>query len=59
MARDPIERLKQRLVGDFALPAAKIDEIEAKAQARVEAAVEFAQQSPEPSPHSALEHVFV
>ena len=59
MARDPIERLKQRLVGDFALPAAKIDEIEAKAQARVEAAVEFARQSPEPSPESGLEHVFV
>jgi acetoin:2,6-dichlorophenolindophenol oxidoreductase subunit alpha len=58
MGRDPIERLRRRLVGDFALPAARIDEIEAKAQARVVAAVEFARRSPEPSPESGLEHVF-
>jgi pyruvate dehydrogenase E1 component alpha subunit len=58
MTRDPIERLRRRLVGDFAVDAARIDEIETKAQARVEAAVEFARQSPEPSPESGLEHVF-
>jgi TPP-dependent pyruvate/acetoin dehydrogenase alpha subunit len=59
MARDPIERLRRRLIGDFVLDAARLDEIEAKAQAMVEAAVEFARQSPEPSPESGLEHVFV
>jgi TPP-dependent pyruvate/acetoin dehydrogenase alpha subunit len=59
MARDPIERLRQRLIGDMALDAVRLDGIEAKAQARVEAAVEFARQSPEPSPESALQHVFI
>ena len=58
IARDPIERLRRRLIGDFTLPAARLDAIEAKAQARVEAAVEFARHSPEPSPESGLEHVF-
>jgi pyruvate dehydrogenase E1 component alpha subunit len=57
--RDPIERLRRRLTGDFAIPAARLAEIETAAQARVEAAVEFARRSPEPTPESGLEHVFV
>jgi acetoin:2,6-dichlorophenolindophenol oxidoreductase subunit alpha len=57
-AQDPIERLRRRLTGDFAIPAARLAEIETAAQARVEAAVEFAQRSPEPTPESGLEQVF-
>jgi TPP-dependent pyruvate/acetoin dehydrogenase alpha subunit len=57
-AQDPIERLRRRLTGEFAIPAARLAEIENAAQARVEAAVEFAQRSPEPTPESGLEHVF-
>lgn len=57
-AQDPIERLRRRLTGDFAIPAARLAQIETAAQARVEAAVEFAQRSPEPNPESGLEHVF-
>ncbi|MGA2127246.1 MAG: thiamine pyrophosphate-dependent enzyme [Xanthobacteraceae bacterium] len=58
LARDPIERLRRRLTAEFAVGATRLDEIESAAQARVEAAVEFARASPEPSPGSGLEHVF-
>jgi acetoin:2,6-dichlorophenolindophenol oxidoreductase subunit alpha len=58
MAQDPIDRLRRRLTGDFAIPAASLAEIETTAQARVEAAVEFARRSPEPSLESGLEPVF-
>jgi acetoin:2,6-dichlorophenolindophenol oxidoreductase subunit alpha len=57
-AQDPIERLRRRLTRDFAIPAARLAEIETAAQARVEAAVEFARRSPEPTLESGLEHVF-
>jgi acetoin:2,6-dichlorophenolindophenol oxidoreductase subunit alpha len=58
MARDPIERLRRRLTGEFDVAASSLAEIESDAQARVEAAVEFARRSPEPLPESGLEHVF-
>jgi acetoin:2,6-dichlorophenolindophenol oxidoreductase subunit alpha len=58
LARDPIEGLRRRLAGVFGVASARLADIEAEAQARVEAAVDFAQRSPDPSPESALEHVF-
>jgi acetoin:2,6-dichlorophenolindophenol oxidoreductase subunit alpha len=57
-ARDPIERLRGRLMHDFGVAAARLAEIEAEAQTRVEAAVAFALESPDPTPDSGLEHVF-
>ena len=57
-ARDPVERLRGRLTHDFGVPVARLTDIEAGAQSRVEAAVAFALQSPEPTPDSGLEHVF-
>ncbi len=58
-ARDPIERLRTRLVADLHVNATHLAAIEDDAQARVEAAVAFALASPEPSPASARDHVFV
>jgi acetoin:2,6-dichlorophenolindophenol oxidoreductase subunit alpha len=55
-AQDPIKRLRRRL-RDFAIPVARLAEIESAVQARVEAAVEFARPL-EPTPESGLEHVF-
>jgi TPP-dependent pyruvate/acetoin dehydrogenase alpha subunit len=57
--KDPIERMRRRLIGDFGVAAERLDAIEAEAQARVEAAVAFAVASPEPTAASAREHVFV
>ena len=57
-ARDPIERLRGRLTNDLGMPVARLVAIEADAQKRVEAAVAFALESPEPTPESGLEHVF-
>ncbi|HXW29890.1 MAG TPA: thiamine pyrophosphate-dependent enzyme [Xanthobacteraceae bacterium] len=58
VARDPIERLRQRLTSEFAIPVARLVDIESVAQVRVEEAIEFAKQSPEPAPRTGLEHVF-
>jgi TPP-dependent pyruvate/acetoin dehydrogenase alpha subunit len=58
-ARDPIERLRSRLVDEFAVPAGDLEAIGADAQHEVEAAVAFALASPEPDSASARQHVFV
>jgi pyruvate dehydrogenase E1 component alpha subunit len=47
---DPIRRLRDALVEDRLLTVAEIDMIEAEAAAEIEAAVEFARQSPDPDP---------
>ena len=58
VGRDPIERLRGRLAGDFGMPAVRLAAIEREAQERVEAAVAFALASPAPPPETAREHVF-
>jgi TPP-dependent pyruvate/acetoin dehydrogenase alpha subunit len=57
-ARDPIERLRRRLGGDFGIADARLQAIERAQQEAVEAAVAFALASPDPAPASALDHVF-
>jgi len=56
--RDPISALRTRLVASGAVDESALDEIDAEAAAAVDAAVEFAQQSPFPEPEEALEHLF-
>ena len=58
-ARDPIERLRARLVDELGVRPELLATLEMEAQAKVEAAVEFALASPEPDPASASQHVFV
>jgi len=57
-ARDPIERLRRRLSGDFGIMDVRLQAIEREQQEAVEAAVAFALASPDPAPDSALDHVF-
>jgi acetoin:2,6-dichlorophenolindophenol oxidoreductase subunit alpha len=56
-ARDPIERMRGRLTGDFGMTGESLQAIEREHQQRVEAAVAFALASADPTPASALEHV--
>jgi pyruvate dehydrogenase E1 component alpha subunit len=58
-ARDPIERLRSRLVSELAVSPERLASIESEAQADVEAAVAFSLASPEPEPASVGRHVFV
>jgi TPP-dependent pyruvate/acetoin dehydrogenase alpha subunit len=58
-ARDPIERLRRRLVNELGVHPERLAAIEAEAQADVEAAVAFALASPEPDAASGRQHVFV
>ena len=56
--RDPIDRCRALLLGDFCQSETSVAEIELACQAEVEDAVRFAQDSPEPDAASCLEHVF-
>lgn len=56
-ARDPLERLRRRLLDAALLPSADIDAIAAEAKAEVQDAVRFALDSPLPNPADALRHV--
>ena len=58
LERDPIARLRRRLEHVLDVAAVRLAAIEDEAQTRVEAAVAFARESPEPPPASAREHVF-
>ena len=57
--KDPIERLKQRLIGQDVLTTAVAAQIEAQARSEVEDAIAFARESPYPAPEEALNDVFV
>jgi pyruvate dehydrogenase E1 component alpha subunit len=56
--RDPIGALRTRVIAAGAVDEAALDAIDAEAAAAVDAAVEFAQQSPFPDPEEALEHLY-
>jgi TPP-dependent pyruvate/acetoin dehydrogenase alpha subunit len=58
VGRDPIERSRARLTGDFGIAPEKLTTIEQECQREIEAAVEFALASPEPTAESCFEHVF-
>jgi len=56
--RDPIKRLKQKLLNDHILSNEEINTIEREASARVEASAKFALESAYPAPEEALEDVY-
>ena len=55
--RDPITQLAHRLKDDGALDQAAIDALDHEVQAEVEAAVKFADESPDPEPGALTTHV--
>ena len=57
-ARDPITCFRDRLLSETSVTAPELDGIDAGELAAVQAAVEFAEASPFPSPGEALDHVF-
>jgi pyruvate dehydrogenase E1 component alpha subunit len=56
--RDPIPRCREVLMKEHGRKAAELDAIEQSCQTEVEDSVRFAQESPEPPPESAREHVY-
>ncbi len=56
--RDPISTFRQRLLEAGVAAEAELDAIEAAVQAELDEAVEFAANSPQPQPESALEGVY-
>lgn len=56
--RDPIPTYEQTLRADGVLDDVTVSSVRAEAVARVEEAIDFAKNSPEPSPESALDYVF-
>jgi pyruvate dehydrogenase E1 component alpha subunit len=57
--KDPIKRLKEKLLQEKALTEAEIQRIEKEVSAEIEEAVKFATESPYPAPEEALEDVYV
>jgi len=58
LTKDPIKRLKTRLLETKALTETEIHQIEKEAQTKIEEAVKFATESPFPAPEDALEDVY-
>ncbi len=57
--RDPIDMFRKRLVEDYAIATADdLADIEAHIEKTVQAALEFARNSPEPDPSTVRRHVF-
>ena len=57
--RDPIERVRRRIVEADPARAQELNEIEARVRARVDEAVDFANASPEPAARELLTDVYV
>ena len=55
---DPVPRFRVRLIEDGTLDAAQADEIAEKVRSEMQAAVEFAWESPLPDPSEAVNHVY-
>jgi pyruvate dehydrogenase E1 component alpha subunit len=58
LAKDPIRRLKDKVLKDHVLEEDEIAKIQKEAEALVEAAAKFALESPFPEPDEALEDVY-
>jgi TPP-dependent pyruvate/acetoin dehydrogenase alpha subunit len=56
--RDPIKRLRERLLDERIASADELDRIDEKVQAIVEEAHEFAKNSPWPDPTDAATHIY-
>jgi pyruvate dehydrogenase E1 component alpha subunit len=57
--RDPIPAFGQALLAQGAITAEQIEQIDAEAMARVDAAVEFAERSPFPAPDALYDDIYV
>jgi 2-oxoisovalerate dehydrogenase E1 component len=57
-ARDPIKRLRQKLVSEQIVAEQDLDGIDAEVQAEVAEALEFARNSPWPDPATATDHIY-
>lgn len=57
-AKDPIPKMREKMLADGVASAAELDAIEAESAARVEAAIAFARESADPAPEDALTAVF-
>jgi len=55
--KDPITALAHRLMADGAMTQAAIDALDAEVHAEVDAAVQFADESPDPDPADLALHV--
>ena len=57
-AKDPIPKMRDRMLADGMATADELDAIEAESAARVEKAITFARESADPAPEDALTAVF-
>ncbi len=57
-AKDPIPKMRAKMIADGVATDAELDAIEAQAAARVEQAIKFARESADPAPETALTSVF-
>jgi pyruvate dehydrogenase E1 component alpha subunit len=57
-AKDPIDRLRKKMIEDGAVSDQEADDALAKAKKQVDEAFTFAREAPDPAPEDALEHVF-
>jgi len=58
LAKDPIKRLKEKLLQTDTLTEAEVRQIEKEVSAEIEEAVKFAMESPYPAPEEALQDVY-
>ncbi|WP_420861644.1 thiamine pyrophosphate-dependent dehydrogenase E1 component subunit alpha [Algirhabdus cladophorae] len=56
--KDPIPKMRAKMLADGIASEAELDAIEAESAARVEAAIKFARESADPAPEDALTSVF-
>lgn len=57
-SRDPIQRLRKTLTDQYNQPVGSLDQIDQEILDEVDAAIQFAQASPEPDPVSIYQYVF-
>jgi 2-oxoisovalerate dehydrogenase E1 component len=57
-ARCPIKTLREKLLKDAGVPLESVEQIEREVQQWLEAAVQFARESPEPDPSTVYEHIY-
>jgi pyruvate dehydrogenase E1 component alpha subunit len=58
LAKDPVKRLREKLLGDSTLSQEEVEKIEKRASAEVEEAARFALDSTYPAAEEALEDVY-
>lgn len=57
-AKDPIPKMRQKLISDGDFSTEELDRLEIKAQAAVDEAIRFARESADPKPEDALTSIF-